>query len=79
VFVERGASHPVHFNQTWFLEQRKAPKQKTTAQLPVAGEFHGLLRRLRARKFDLAVGFQGYGETVCPHGLRVPRNAGAEN
>ena len=32
--------------------------------LRMAGEFFGLLRRLRARKFDLAVDFQGYGETA---------------
>ena len=32
--------------------------------LRIAGEFLGLLRRLRARKFDLAVDFQGYGETA---------------
>ena len=32
--------------------------------LRIAGEFFGLLHRLRARKFDLAVDFQGYGETA---------------
>ena len=32
--------------------------------LRIAGEFFGLLRRLRARKFDLVVDFQGYGETA---------------
>ena len=32
--------------------------------LRIAGEFFGLLRHLRARKFDLAVDFQGYGETA---------------
>lgn len=30
----------------------------------VIGEFFGLLRQLRARKFDLVVDFQGYGETA---------------
>jgi ADP-heptose:LPS heptosyltransferase len=32
--------------------------------LKIAPEFFGLLRRLRAGKFDLAVDFQGYGETA---------------
>jgi ADP-heptose:LPS heptosyltransferase len=32
--------------------------------LQVVTEFFGLLRRLRAGKFDLAVDFQGYGETA---------------
>jgi ADP-heptose:LPS heptosyltransferase len=32
--------------------------------LRIAGEFFGLLHRLRAGKFDLAVDFQGYGETA---------------
>ena len=32
--------------------------------LRIVPEFYGLLRRLRAGKFDLAVDFQGYGETA---------------
>ncbi len=32
--------------------------------LRIAGGFFGLLHRLRAGKFDLAVDFQGYGETA---------------
>lgn len=32
--------------------------------LKIASQFFGLLRRLRAGKFDLAVDFQGYGETA---------------
>jgi len=26
MFIECGANHPVNFNQTFFLEQRKAPR-----------------------------------------------------